>query len=89
MDFQLLVNFKGSDVLPISFVYNDTQNRSGLAGNSLKKRINNALDPAGFDVAQQGSFHGIDAGEEAALCAGMVQSISEVADFAAGIRCLR
>ena len=46
--------FQGSDIVPISFIYSDSQTSSRIDGNSPKKPSNNSLDLPGCNVPEQG-----------------------------------
>jgi hypothetical protein len=83
LDFHLFVIIDGIEALPIALIDQDTQNGTRFLRDSSEKGGNNALDPAGLNMPEQRSLYGIDAGKKAALNAGIVQGMPNVADFTA------
>jgi hypothetical protein len=67
--------------MPFTFVNDDPPDRSRFFDDSSDKNGNDGLDFSRFKETEEGSFHGIDAGKEAALNARISQGVPKIADF--------
>src|SRR4030042_5024862 len=83
--FQTFVGFDGTDVLPLTVVYDDPPDRSRFFHDLSDKGGNDGFDFAGFKRLEDRCLHSIDAGKEADLNSrvsqGVPQDVPKIADL--------